>query len=46
MTKNKVNMTRIQSKPSKFHAGDSRHVEFYVDIEGTLRDQNVIKAVD
>ena len=45
LTSNKINMTRINSKPSKFIENDWRQVEFHVDIEGTLDDPAVRTAV-
>jgi len=45
LTSNKINMTRIQSKPSKFIENDWRKVDFHVDIEGTNDDKNVIRAI-
>ena len=44
-TKNNVNMTRIQSSPSKFTSGEKRQVDFYIDIEGTLTDRAVVTAI-
>ena len=44
-TKNNVNMTRIQSKPSKFTSGEKRQVDFYIDVEGTLTDRAVVTAI-
>ena len=45
LTSNKINMTRINSKPSKFIENDWRQVEFHVDIEGRSEDKNVIRAI-
>ena len=39
-TKNNLNLTRIQSKPTK-QFRDKRLFEFYADFEGTLKDLNV-----
>jgi prephenate dehydratase len=44
-TKNNVNMTRIQSKPSKFNTGEKRKVEFFIDITGKLTDKPVVTAI-
>lgn len=45
LTCNNINMTRIQSKPSKF-IEESRTVDFFVDLEGSLDDANVQKAIN
>lgn len=45
LTSNKINMTRIQSRPSKFVVNNWRQVDFFIDIEGNLLDANVQKAV-
>jgi len=39
-------LTRIQSKPNKFIHNDWRKVEFFVDLDGNLKDPVVKKAVD
>ena len=46
LTSNKVNLTQIQSKPSKFVKNDWREIDFFVDIKGKLSDKNVKRAVD
>lgn len=45
LTTNSINLTRIQSKPSKFVNNDMRQVDFFIDIEGSLHDVNVQKAI-
>ena len=45
LTSNKINMTRIQSKPAKFIENDWRQVDFHVDIEGTLNDPHIKRAI-
>ena len=45
LTSNNINMTRIQSKPTKFYQDGWRKVNFHVDIEGTNQDKNVIRAI-
>jgi prephenate dehydratase len=44
-TDNNINMTRIQSKPSRY-VKDKRLYEFYADFDGTQRDPQVIKAIE
>ena len=46
LTSNKVNLTQIQSKPSKFVKNDWREIDFFVDIKGKLSDKNVKRAID
>ena len=38
-------MTRINSKPSKVFDNNWRTVDFFIDIEGSLQDKNVQKAI-
>jgi hypothetical protein len=38
-------MTRINSKPSKIFDNNWRTVDFFIDIEGSLNDNNVQKAI-
>jgi hypothetical protein len=45
LTSNQINMTRIVSKPSKFVQNNWREVDFFVDIEGSPNDPNVLKAI-
>jgi len=45
LTNNHINMKRIMSKPSKFVENNWREVDFFIDIEGTLHDENVKKAI-
>ena len=45
LTSNRVNLTRINSKPSKIVENNWRTVEFFVDLEGSLKDKNVQKAI-
>ena len=45
LTTNKINMTRINSKPSKVFDNNWRTVDFFIDIEGSLQDKNVQKAI-
>lgn len=45
LTSNRINLTRIQSKPSKFVEDNWRTVDFFVDLEGSLADKNVQKAI-
>lgn len=45
LTSNQINMTRIQSKPSKFIHNNWRQVDFYIDIEGNPTDENVRKSL-
>ena len=45
LTTNQINLTRINSKPSKFVYNNWRKTNFYIDIDGTLNDSNVQKAV-
>lgn len=44
-TDNNINMTRIQSKPSRY-VKDKRLYEFYADFDGTQRDPKVLKAIE
>jgi phenylalanine-4-hydroxylase len=41
---NGVNLTRIESKPSKYHKEDSAF-DFYIDFYGTLEDESVRNAI-
>lgn len=34
LTSNKINMTRISSRPSKFIQNNWRQVDFFIDFEG------------
>jgi phenylalanine-4-hydroxylase len=45
LTSNKINLTRINSKPSKIVENNWRTVDFFIDLEGSLKDKNVIKAI-
>ena len=45
LTSNKINMTRITSKPAKFVENNWRQVDFFVDLEGKLTDENVQTAI-
>ena len=45
LTSNHVNLTRINSRPSKFIKNNWRQVNFFIDIEGDLHDSNVQKAI-
>jgi prephenate dehydratase len=45
LTNNQINMKRIASKPSKFVVNNWREVDFFIDIEGTTQDENVIRAL-
>jgi phenylalanine-4-hydroxylase len=44
-SKNKVNLTYINSKPSKF-SGNNKSVDFFVDLEGKLSDKNIQSAME
>jgi phenylalanine-4-hydroxylase len=44
LDKNGVNLTHIESKPSKYHKSDSAF-DFYLDFYGTLEDDGVRKAI-
>lgn len=46
LTSNKINMTRISSRPSKFIVNNWRQVDFFIDMEGNPTDTNVKKALD
>jgi phenylalanine-4-hydroxylase len=41
LTSNKINLTRINSKPSKIVENNWRTVDFFIDLEGSLKDKNV-----
>jgi len=43
-TSNKINLTRIQSRPAKL-INDEKLIEFYADFDGHLNDTNVEKAI-
>jgi prephenate dehydratase len=43
-TKNKLNLTRLQSKPLKF-IDKKRKVEFQADFDGDVANPNVSKAI-
>ena len=45
LTSNNINMTRINSKPSKIFDNNWRTVDFFIDIEGSLQDKNIQKAI-
>jgi len=45
LTSNKVNMTRIQSKPGKFFQDNWREVDFYIDVQSKANDKNFLKAI-
>lgn len=45
LTSNQINMTRIQSRPSKFIHNNWRQVDFFIDIEGNSTDKNVRKSL-
>lgn len=45
LTSNQINLTRISSKPSKFVLNNWRKTNFYIDIDGTLNESNVQKAI-
>ena len=45
LTSNKINLTRISSRPSKIVENNWRQTDFFVDLEGSLEDDNVAKAV-
>lgn len=45
LTNNRVNMTRIVSKPSKYIENNFREVDFFIDIEGNYNDPNVVEAI-
>lgn len=44
-TSNKVNLTRISSKPRKFTQGNWREIDFMIDIEGDIGQEHVQKAI-
>lgn len=46
LTSNKVNMTRIQSKPSKFFESEWREVDFFIDVDCSNNDPRYTKAVE
>jgi len=46
LTSNKINMTRISSRPSKFIQNNWRQVDFFIDFEGDSTDDNVRKALN
>jgi phenylalanine-4-hydroxylase len=43
---NKVNLTYISSKPSKFTHGTPKHIDFFIDFDGRLNDSNVQQALN
>ena len=43
-TSNKINLTRIQSRPAKL-INDEKLIEFYADFDGHLNDTNVDIAI-
>lgn len=45
LTSNKVNMTRIQSKPTKFFFDNWREFDFYIDVQNKSTDTNLQKAI-
>ena len=45
LTSNQVNMTRIQSKPTKFFKSGWREIDFFIDVEGKHTDTNVKEAI-
>ena len=40
-----VNLTYINSRPSKYVSGRSKHIDFHVDFAGKVEDKNVQKAL-
>lgn len=44
LTNNNINLTRIESKPSKYYREERAH-DFYIDFKGTLQDENVAKMI-
>jgi prephenate dehydratase len=45
LTSNRINLTRIASRPSKIVKDNWRQVDFFIDFEGNLADQNVKSAI-
>jgi phenylalanine-4-hydroxylase len=45
-SENNVNLTYINSKPTKFTHGRSKHIDFFVDFDGKMSDKNVKKALN
>jgi len=44
LCQNQIDLTRIESKPSKFYTVEKAH-DFYVDFKGTTDDNNVRTAI-
>lgn len=44
-TSNKINMTRIVSKPTKFVENNWREVDFFIDLEGEINSKPIQKAI-
>lgn len=44
-TSNKINMTRIVSKPTKFVENNWREVDFFIDLEGDINSKPIQKAI-
>ena len=45
-TKNRINMTSLQSKPQIIEHGLGRHFEFFVDFEGKETDEYVQRTIN
>jgi phenylalanine-4-hydroxylase len=44
LSKHQINLSRIESKPSKFYREEKAH-DFYIDFYGNLEDNNVRNAI-
>ena len=45
LTSNRINLTRIASRPSKIVKDNWRQVDFFIDFEGNFNDSNVNTAI-